>query len=161
MDRNLHREAGVRTPRCDSRVHREYAEFPDAEAYSRLYTIREIAREFQLSVRALRFYEDRGLLHPRREGGVCRYDARDRLHIKMILRGKRLGFTLAEIRDILAGREGEAERSDLEMGLSLEQITAQISHLEDQRSQIDEALATLREAKQRLLESPEQAASAV
>ena len=54
--------------------------FPETEGTSRLYTIREMARDFQVSIRTLRFYEDRGLLHPRREGANRRYDSRDRLH---------------------------------------------------------------------------------
>jgi len=64
-----------------------------------------MARDFGVSIRALRFYEDRGLLHPRREGTARRYSARDRLYLKMILKGKQLGFTLSEIHDILAARE--------------------------------------------------------
>jgi DNA-binding transcriptional MerR regulator len=75
------------------------------EANSRLSTIREMARDFQVSIRTLRFYEDRGLLHPRRESADRRYDARDRIHLKMILKGKQLGFTLSEIHDILAFRQ--------------------------------------------------------
>jgi DNA-binding transcriptional MerR regulator len=144
-------------PRCGhNSLDRQSASSPAEESDSRLYSIRDMAREFQLSIRALRLYEDRGLLHPRREGNVRRYDARDRLHLRMILKGKRLGFTLTEIRDILAGHEGEAGKPDLEMGLSLEQIAAQIAYLEHQRGQIDEAIATLREAQRRLLEFPEQ-----
>jgi DNA-binding transcriptional MerR regulator len=73
-----------------------------ADAWS---SIREMARDFGVSIRALRFYEDRGLLHPKREGTARRYSARDRLYLKMILKGKQLGFTLSEIRDILASRE--------------------------------------------------------
>lgn len=71
-------------------------------------TIRDMARDFGVSIRTLRFYEDRGLLHPRREDNVRYYSARDRLHLKMILKGKQLGFTLSEIRDILAARGEEA-----------------------------------------------------
>lgn len=120
--------------------------FPETEGTSRLYTIREMARDFQVSIRTLRFYEDRSLLHPRREGANRRYDSRDRLHLKMILKGKSLGFTLSEIHDILAGRAEDSDKMDLEMGLLPEQITTQINYLERQRSQIDEAISTLREA---------------
>ncbi|MCI0735916.1 MAG: MerR family transcriptional regulator [Beijerinckiaceae bacterium] len=73
---------------------------PEGEARLRLYSIREMARDFQVTIRALRFYESRGLLRPRREGSVRRYDDRDRLHLKMILKGKQLGFTLAEINEV-------------------------------------------------------------
>jgi DNA-binding transcriptional MerR regulator len=117
-----------------------------------------MARNFEVSIRALRFYEDRGLLHPRREGTIRRYDSRDRLHLKMILKGKQLGFTLSEIHDILACQEEGAGKTELEMSLLPEQITAQISYLERQRGQIDEAIGALRDAHRRLLESPRQGA---
>jgi DNA-binding transcriptional MerR regulator len=120
---------------------------------SRRYTIREMAREFQVTIRTLRFYDDRGLLRPSREGGVRRYDDRDHLHLRMILKGKRLGFTLAEIHDILVGRGEEYGKAELEMVLTPEQIAAQISHLEQQRGQIENAIENLREAQRRLSES--------
>jgi DNA-binding transcriptional MerR regulator len=68
------------------------------------YTITELAREFDVTPRAIRFYEDQGLLSPSRAGasGLRRvYSARDRTRLKLTLRGKRLGFTLSEIRDLL------------------------------------------------------------
>jgi DNA-binding transcriptional MerR regulator len=68
------------------------------------YTITELAREFDVTPRAIRFYEDQGLLAPSREGssGLRRvYSSRDRTRLKLTLRGKRLGFTLSEIRDLL------------------------------------------------------------
>ncbi|PCE25869.1 MerR family transcriptional regulator [Paraburkholderia acidicola] len=68
------------------------------------YTITELAREFDVTPRAIRFYEDQGLLSPSREGasGLRRvYSGRDRTRLKLTLRGKRLGFTLSEIRDLL------------------------------------------------------------
>lgn len=141
MDPNPQHDAGSRLPHgvpnghADSEI--QSNDLPEAEANSRLSTIREMARDFQVSVRALRFYEDRGSLHPRRECTNRRYDARDRLHLKMILKGKQLGFTLSEIHDILASRGEESCKTELEMGLLPEQITAQISYLERQRSQID------------------------
>lgn len=132
---------------------REIPALPEIEPPARLYTIREMAREFQVTARALRFYEDRGMLRPRRDGCVRRYDDHDRLHLKMILKGKQLGFTLTEIHDILAGRreDGKYGKTELEMELTAGQIEAQISYLEQQRGQIEEAIATLRKAQQRLL----------
>lgn len=149
-------------------------------------TIREMARDFGVSIRTLRFYEDRGLLHPHRIGTARSYSARDRLHLKMILKGKQLGFTLSEIRDILASREdepgelgssypgpktdaetascasslrgdrdesgrseGDLSSIDLTMGLQLDQIVAQIDHLERQRKQLDDAISALQEAYRR------------
>jgi DNA-binding transcriptional MerR regulator len=152
MDTDPEHEAGSRLPYGAASGHAESeietADLP--EANSGLATIREMARDFQVSIRALRFYEDRGLLRPRRESTNRQYDARDRLHLKMILKGKQLGFTLSEIHDILACRGEDSGKTELELGLLPEQISAQISHLERQRSQIDAAINTLREAHRRL-----------
>ncbi len=160
MNTNPQPDAGSRLPHGIPNGHADSetqsADLPDAEANSRLFTIREMARDFKVSIRALRFYEDRGLLHPRRESTNRRYDARDRLHLKMILKGKQLGFTLSEIHDILACRGEDSGKTELEMGLLPEQISAQISYLERQRSQIDAAISTLREAHRRLPELPRQ-----
>src|ERR1700710_1180630 len=68
------------------------------------YTITELAREFEVTPRAIRFYENQGLLTPAREGtnGMRRvYSARERTRLRLTLRGKRLGFTLSEIRRLL------------------------------------------------------------
>lgn len=65
------------------------------------YSISDLAREFDLTTRAIRFYEDQGLLAPRREGRRRIYDRRNRTRLKLTLRGKRLGFSLSEIREIL------------------------------------------------------------
>ena len=65
------------------------------------YTISDLAREFALTTRAIRFYEDEGLLAPRRNGQRRVYGERERVRIKLILRGKRLGLALAEIRELL------------------------------------------------------------
>ncbi|MDZ7810924.1 MAG: MerR family DNA-binding transcriptional regulator [Arhodomonas sp.] len=64
------------------------------------YTISELAREFAITTRAIRFYENRGLLTPRREGQRRVYSRRDRTRLKLTLRGKRLGMTLAEIKEV-------------------------------------------------------------
>ncbi|HET6378117.1 MAG TPA: MerR family transcriptional regulator [Methylocella sp.] len=108
------------------------------------YTIRELAQEFQVSVRALRFYEDRKLLRPRRIGGARLYDARDRLRLQMILRGKRLGFTLSEIHEILARGGFACDTGGTGLGLTGEEAALQLSHLERQRREIDQAIAELR-----------------
>lgn len=66
---------------------------------ARTYTITELAREFDVTTRAIRFYEDQGLLTPRREGRNRVYNSRDRVRLMLTLRGKRLGFSLGEIRE--------------------------------------------------------------
>jgi len=107
------------------------------------YTIGDLSREFGVTLRTLRFYEDRGLLAPRREGMSRIYDARDRDRLAVILKGKQLGFTLTEIRAMLA-EERRPEGSILNLKLSAEQIEDQIRHLETQRLEIEQALAELR-----------------
>ena len=65
------------------------------------YSISDLAKEFALTTRAIRFYEDEGLLAPRRSGQRRVYGERERVRIKLILRGKRLGLSLSEIRELL------------------------------------------------------------
>jgi len=107
------------------------------------YTIGDLAREFGVTLRTLRFYEDRGLLSPRRDGTARIYDARDRDRLSVILKGKQLGFTLTEIRAMLA-EERMSEGSKAKLQLSADQIEDQINHLEQQKAEIEEALAELR-----------------
>lgn len=135
---------------------------PALQAEENLSTIREVAHDFGVSVRALRFYEDRGLLRPRRHGSTRLYGAQDRRDLRMVLKGKRLGFTLAEIADMMSQHSGalEADGGDLEMALPPEQIVAQIGFLERQRQDLDAAILALRKAHIRMLESPCRAAVA-
>ena len=65
------------------------------------YTITELTREFEISTRTLRFYEDEGLIAPVRRGRTRLFKPSDRVLIKQIMRGKRLGFSIAEIREII------------------------------------------------------------
>lgn len=68
---------------------------------SRTYTIRQLTKEFSVTARTLRFYEDEGLIAPERRGQTCIYSVRDRARIILILRGRKVGFSLAEIREYL------------------------------------------------------------
>jgi DNA-binding transcriptional MerR regulator len=68
---------------------------------ARIYSIAELAREFAITARTMRFYEDEGLIKPRRQGLTRLYTAHDRTRLGWILRGKRLGFSLAEIKELL------------------------------------------------------------
>lgn len=65
------------------------------------YTIRDLAEEFDVTTRTMRFYETEGLLHPAREGQTRIYSDKDRIHLKLIIRGKRLGFSLAESKELI------------------------------------------------------------
>jgi DNA-binding transcriptional MerR regulator len=112
-------------------------------------TISQMSRLYGVSLRTLRFYEDRGMMRPRREGNARFYRPSDRIRMEMILRGKKLGFTLTEIQDLIGGK-GATETPDLEEQLQPQQILNQIVHLERQREEIDSAIARLRATQSRL-----------
>src|SRR5918995_2641376 len=114
----------------------------DAAEGAKQYTIGDLAREFGVTVRPLGFDEERGLLPPRRDGTARIYDARDRERLSVILKGKQLGFTLTEIRAMLA-EERSGNGPAMNLKLSLDQIEDQILHLEQQKQEIEEALAEL------------------
>ncbi|MDE1569789.1 MerR family transcriptional regulator [Aquabacter sp. P-9] len=125
-----------------------------AESYERgplgeeVYTIGDLARDFGVTLRALRFYEDKGLLSPRREGLARLYSAADRDRLTVILKGKRLGFTLAEIRSLVAAHEKSAGGRGL--ALTRERCLSQLTQLQRQRQEIDAAIAELQETAERL-----------
>ncbi len=114
------------------------------------FTIGDLAREFGVTLRALRFYESRALLDPRRVGLTRLYSANDRAKLALILKGKSLGFTLQEIREMLAqhGRQGE-ERGKLHF--TLPQVEEQLVSLRQQRTEIETAIAELEQTRARLL----------
>jgi DNA-binding transcriptional MerR regulator len=112
-------------------------------------TIGEVAREFAVSLRTLRFYEDRGLLHPRRQGISRFYSAADRLRLREILKGKQFGFTLTEIRDLIEARQGGRDETDIEETLDSQQIVDQIGHLERQRDELEASIRRLRATYER------------
>jgi DNA-binding transcriptional MerR regulator len=108
----------------------------------RTWTIGELAGEFGVTHRTIRFYEDRGLLTPERQGTRRVYHARDRVRLALVLRGKRLGFDLAEIARIVdmydqePGEEGQ-------LRYLLEQIGRRRAELEQRRRDIEQTLAEL------------------
>jgi DNA-binding transcriptional MerR regulator len=111
-------------------------------------TISQMSRVFGVSLRTLRFYEDRGLIKPRREGNARYYRASDRIRMEMILKGKKLGFTLTEIQDLIGGK-GATDMTDLEDQLNPQQVVTQIGHLERQRNEIEGAIERLRATQSR------------
>jgi DNA-binding transcriptional MerR regulator len=121
------------------------------EARSRSYSIGDLAREFCVSLLTLRFYEDRGLLRPQRAGASRLYDGAQRARLELILKGKQLGFTLAEIQRLLERPErGEGAPK---LRLSRKQIDDQLAHLERQKAEIEGAIAELQSQRQRALSS--------
>ena len=116
-------------------------------------TIGDLARIYDISLRTLRFYEDKGLLQPRRQGTARFYSAHDRIRLELVLKGKRLGFTLAEIFELIASRTAAApdgESADLTVSLGREQIATQIAHLERQRDELGAAIGELQDAMKRM-----------
>ena len=111
-------------------------------ADSRTYTISELAREFGVTPRALRFYEDKDMLHPARDGMTRVYSHRDRGRVKIIVRLKRLGLPLADIREIL-DLYGLEDGQRAQMRMSLVKFQNQIKELESQREDIEMALQEL------------------
>ncbi len=115
-----------------------------APAAAATYTIGELARDYGVTLRTLRFYEDRRLLNPRRNGSARIYSARDRARLETILRGKHLGFTLTEIQSMIAAEEHAGAPV---LRLSPAQIETQIEHLRKQRDEIDAAIEELEKAR--------------
>jgi DNA-binding transcriptional MerR regulator len=106
------------------------------------YSISELAREFDVTPRAIRFYEAEGLLSPAREGQRRVYSLRDRTRLKLTLRGKRLGLSLSEIREIVDMYEpGRDERPQLEKFLAV--LEAHKRQLEQQREDIEAQLSEI------------------
>lgn len=107
-----------------------------------LYSITELTREFGVTTRTLRFYEDEGLIAPIRQGRARLYPPAERTRVKLILRGKRLGFSLAEIREIIdMYRAPPGEAGQLQ--LLIDKIDERRKELLEKRRDIDQALAEL------------------
>lgn len=120
---------------------------------ARRYTITDLAQEFEVTTRTIRFYEDQGLLSPRRKGRQRIYSTRDRTRLKLVLRGKRLGFSLGEVAEIIElydTEPGEAGQLDF----FLEKIRQRRASLAQQREDIavmlDELEAVERRCRERL-----------
>ncbi len=115
---------------------------PENLRRERVYSIRQLCREFDVTPRALRFYEDKGLLAPERRGLSRIYAARDRARLQLILRGKRVGFSLAEISEMLALYDRE-DGGATQMAASLLKFRERLIGLQRQREDLDKAIAEL------------------
>ena len=119
-----------------------------------LYGIAELAAEHGVSQRTIRFYESKGLLKPQRVGGQRIFTEADSTRLKLILRAKAIGSSLADIKTFLElyGREGEGRVRQLQF--VIDKTASEIAALESKRAQIDETLKELRTihdgAKERL-----------
>jgi DNA-binding transcriptional MerR regulator len=111
----------------------------------RTFTIRQLCVEFSCTPRALRFYEDKGLLYPARQGLNRVYSYRDRARLQLILRGKSVGLALAEIREILEAYD-KGDGLVTQNALALSKFRARMTALQQQREDIDHALEVLKVA---------------
>lgn len=126
------------------------------------YSIGELAREFEITPRTIRFYEDQGLLAPRRVGAGARqraYSHRDRTRLKLTLRGKRLGLSLSEIRDLIDMYDSPADTVP-QLTRFLEVLERHRRALESQLRDLTETLDDIREHEGRTRELLAQASQA-
>lgn len=106
------------------------------------FTIGELAKEFGVTLRTLRFYEDKGLLNPKRDGLNRLYNRRDRARLKLVLMGKKVGFSLNEICDMLDLydlRDGQV----VQLRVALDKFNQQIGILQEQKQNIEQAIDEL------------------
>ncbi len=119
--------------------------FPDSDDDSKeIYRIGDLAREFQVTLRTLRFYETRGLLVPQRSGSTRLYSHKDRSRLKIILLAKRVGFSLIEIQEVMDIADGDLPAGE-QLKVILDKFEKQVGVLKVQRIELDNSLNELEE----------------
>lgn len=119
---------------------------------SKTFTISDLAAEFDVTTRTIRFYEEKGLLSPARKGSTRIYSPADRVRLQLILRGKRLGLTLEESRDIIAMYD-PAHGNCEQLQSLIHKIRAKRNQLQQQMQDIEQMLLDLRAAEERCLDA--------
>jgi DNA-binding transcriptional MerR regulator len=109
-----------------------------------LYSVSQLARQLGVTARAIRFYEDKHLITPQRAGTTRVYGHRDRARLILILRGKRLGFSLREIKEFLDLYDADPQHH-VQLRQLLVSVRKRVAKLQEQRVAIDESVAELRE----------------
>lgn len=120
------------------------------------YSISELAAEFDLTTRSIRFYEDHQLLNPKRQGQTRIYSRQDRVQLKLILRGKRLGFSLIEIKELFDLWDQTSSGSEKQLLRLLEKISERKTALEQQLKDINMLQLELDNAESRCHEALKQ-----
>jgi DNA-binding transcriptional MerR regulator len=123
------------------------------------YSISELASEFDVTTRSIRFYEDQGLLSPRRRGQTRIYSRQDRVRLKLILRGKRLGFSLAETKELFDLWDETLSGSEKQLKLLLDKINQRKMALEQQLNDIAMVQLELESAETRCNEALQELAN--
>ena len=116
------------------------------DARPEFFTVNQLAEELGITARAIRFYEAKGLIAPRRAGTTRVFDRRDRARLLLVLRGKRLGFSLASIREFLDLYDADRTQA-AQLRLLLDSTRERIRELERQRLDLDQTLRELREVE--------------
>ncbi|MCL1037811.1 MerR family DNA-binding transcriptional regulator [Shewanella submarina] len=119
------------------------------------YSISDLSKEFDITTRSIRFYEDQGLLKPKRRGQTRIYSLKDRVRLKLILRGKRLGFSLAETRRLFEMYDAD-KTSTTQLNTMLELIEEKKTSLQQQMDDIKVVLMELNSAEQQCLAALEE-----
>ena len=109
-----------------------------------IYRIGDLAREFNVTLRTLRFYEDRGLIQPKRAGSTRLYSSHDRSRLKLILLAKRVGFTLVEIHEIMDIYD-QGATSDKHLKIVLDKFRSQMVVLSNQKDELENSIVELQE----------------
>ena len=146
-----HRVKGERQNACDKKVHAMIKNENETTC-----SIGELSREFDITPRSIRFYEEQELLSPKRTGQNRIYDNKDRVRLKLILRGKRLGFSLAEIKTLFEMYDSNPN-SAVQLGTMLEMtkqkravLTQQLEDIQMLMNELDEVEARCREELEEL-----------
>lgn len=123
---------------------------PGSALTDTFFTVTELARDLAVTPRTIRFYEDKGLITPRRAGTMRVYTKRDRARMVLILRGKRLGFSLREIKEYLDLYDIDPSQTE-QIRLLLNKVRTRLEMLEDQRLALEETILELKDVEEQTL----------
>ena len=123
---------------------------PGTSLTDTFFTVTELARDLAITPRTIRFYEDKGLITPRRAGTMRVYTKRDRARMVLILRGKRLGFSLREIKEYLDLYDIDPSQTE-QIRLLLKKVQTRLEMLEDQRVALEESILELKDIEEQTL----------